>query len=124
MHFRSFNEDVFITSVSTEAVLEIHHGDELVTRQQLSGRWVNEGNVLTWGIVGGVPCVVTATCGEGKGSGVYIHHAMNGRLMRSLPFRENVYCVCIDRSGTCVVFGTESGAWVKIFCMIRFDVLF
>ena len=79
----------------------------LVTRQQLGGHQVSFGNVFTCANVDGVPCVLAGTCGVG--SGVYIHHALSGKLIRSLPFREDVLCVCIDRSGTLVVFGTESG---------------
>ena len=88
-------------------MLEVHYGDELVTRQKLGGDLVPCGNVLACATVDGVPCVVVATWGEG--SGVYIHHALTGQLMRSLPFREDVRCVYIDRSGTLVLFGTESG---------------
>ena len=110
--FSSFSEDVYIVSVSRNAVLEIHHGNVRVTRQQLAGQEVFTGNVLARGTVDSVPCVVAATWG--KGSGLYIHHAFTGQLIRSLPFREDVWCVCIDRSGTLVVFGTKSGVWVRL----------
>ena len=109
-----FDEDVYVVSASTYAMLEIHHGDVLVTRQQLVGQGVDCGHVLAFGSVDGIPCVVAATYGEG--SGVYIHHALTGELMRSLPFRDDVRCVCIDRSGTKVVFGTQSGVWVRVTC--------
>ena len=92
-------------------MLEIHHGDVLVARQQLAGQWAFCGNVLACGSVDGVPCVVVSTLGED--GGVYIHHAFSGQLMRSLPFREDVRCVCIDRSGTLVAFGTDSGVRSK-----------
>ena len=112
---RSFDEDVFIASVSDDAVLEIHHGDHLVTSQQLA-RYVFTGNALAFGDVDGDPCIVVAT--RGKGSGVYIHRALTGQLVRSLPFRDDVYSVCIDRSGTLVVFGTQSGLWVSMTRLI------
>ena len=96
-----------MVSISKEAMLAIHHGDVLVTRQKLLGAFVTCGNVLALGSVDGVPCVVAATCGEG--SGVYIHHALSGEWMRSLSFREDVICVSINGSGTLVVFGTRSG---------------
>ena len=93
-------------------MLEIHHGDVLVTIRQLGGQQVARGNVLVSGNVDGVPCVIAATHGEG--SGVYVHHAFTGELMRSLPFHERVYSICIDHSGTLVVFGTAFGAWVRL----------
>ena len=100
-------------------MLDIHHGDVLVARQQLVGEWVSCGNVLALGTVDGVPCVVVATCGKGRG--VYIHHALSGQLMRSLPFRKDVPCVCINRSGTLVVFGTESGAFeITLYSSLTF----
>ena len=111
----SYDEDVYMASVSEDGVFEIHHGDVLVTSQQLAGQRVDTGNVLTCGCVDGAPCVVVATCGEGRG--VYILHALTGELMRSLPFREGVYGVCIDRSSTLVVFGTQSGLWFPLSCI-------
>ena len=88
-------------------MLEIHRGDVLVAHQQLAGDGVYGGNVLACGTLYGVPCVVVAT--NRKGGGVYIHHAFSGQLMRSLPFRDDVRCVCVDLNGTRVVFGTRSG---------------
>ena len=99
-------------------MLKVHRGDALVARQQLAGKSVDIGHLLACGTVDGVPCVAAATCGEGQG--VYIHHALSGQLMRSLPFREGVRCVCIDRSGTLVVFGTESGVWFRVVCKIHY----
>ena len=106
-----------MTTISSGGLLEIHHDDVLVTRQQISGQFVSHGNVLICATVDGVPCVVVATWGEG--SGVYIHHALTGQLMRSLPFDDDVYCLCVDRSGLLVVFGTVSGLWFRMACTIR-----
>ena len=96
-------------------MLDIHHGDVPVTRQQL-GRRVALRNVLASGTVDGVPCVIGAT--NGDGGEVYIRHALTGELMRSLPSRENARCVCIDRSGKLVLFGTQTGVQVGVACKI------
>jgi hypothetical protein len=55
----------------------------------------------------GEPHIVIAA--YGKRSGVYLLHAMTLGEVRSLPFKRDVSCVCIDVTGTKAFFGTESG---------------
>ena len=98
-------------------MLEIHHDDTLVARKQLSVKRVFYGIALVSGIVDGVPCIIVALIGQS--SGVHIHHALNGQLLRSFSCHEDVFCVCIDRSGTWVLFGTQSGVWVRMTCMVH-----
>jgi hypothetical protein len=45
--------------------------------------------------------------GYGKGAGVYLRHAVTLGQVRSLPYKEDVYCVCIN--ATKLFFGTYSG---------------
>ena len=64
-------------------------------------------NAVTPMYLDGEPCIAIA--GYGEGSGVYIRHAITLGEVRSLPYKENVYCVCINAAGTKLYFGTESG---------------
>jgi hypothetical protein len=57
--------------------------------------------------VDGGPCIAVA--GYGKRAGVYIRHAVTLEEVRSLPFKENVYCICINATKTKFFFGTQSG---------------
>ena len=57
----------------------------------------------------GEPCI--AVGGFGEGAGVYLRHAVTLGEVRSLPYKENVYCVCINATGTKLFFGTKSG-WI------------
>ncbi len=70
----------------------------------------------------GKPCIVIV--GWCKGAGVYIRHAVTLDEVRSLLYKENVYCVCISTTGT-KVFSAPSPAdffFVKIdleVCLIH-----
>jgi hypothetical protein len=55
----------------------------------------------------GKPCIAIA--GYGKGSGVYVHHAVTLDQLRSLPYKESVYCLCVDTARAEVFFGTQLG---------------
>ncbi len=59
--------------------------------------------------VDGEPCIAIAGCG--KGAGVYLRHAVTLGEVRSLPYKEEVNCVCINASGSKLFFGTDSG-WI------------
>ncbi len=67
-------------------------------------------NAVAATYVDGEPCVAIA--GWGKGAGVYLRHAATLGEVRSLPYKEDVYCVCINATGTKLFFGTESG-WIR-----------
>ena len=67
------------------------------------------GNAVTATYVDGEPCIAIA--GFGKGAGVYIRHAVTLGEVRSLPYKEDVYCVCINATGTKLFFGIKSG-WI------------
>ena len=55
----------------------------------------------------GEPCI--AIVGWDKGAGVYIRHAVTLGVVRSLPYKEDVYCVCFNATKTNLFFGTLSG---------------
>ncbi len=59
--------------------------------------------------VDGEPCIGIA--GWGKGAGVYLRHAVNLYEVRSLPYKEDVFCLCFNAIGTKLFFGTGSG-WI------------
>jgi hypothetical protein len=73
---------------------------------QLPIKIVNRNAVVAM-YVDGEPCIAIA--GYGKGAGVYLRHAVTLGEVRSLPYREDVYCVCINATGTKLFFGTHSG---------------
>jgi hypothetical protein len=57
------------------------------------------------------PCIAIA--GRGEGAGVYIRHAVTLCEMSSLPYHEDVHCLCLNDTGTKIFFGTESGGFVN-----------
>ncbi len=60
-------------------------------------------NAVAAMVIDGDPCIVIA--------GVYLQHALTLGEVRSLLYRENVYCVCVNATGTKLFFGTKSG-WI------------
>jgi hypothetical protein len=71
---------------------------------QLPMQWVGDV-VATY--LEGEPCILLA--GWGKGAGVYLLHAVTLCEVRSLPHKEDVWCVCVNATGTKLYFGTDSG---------------
>ena len=67
------------------------------------------GNAVVSTYLDGEPCIAFA--GVGKGAGIYIWHAVTLGEVRSLPYKKDVNCVCINTTGTKLFFGTESG-WI------------
>ncbi len=59
--------------------------------------------------VDGEPCIAIAC--RVKKAGVYFWHAVTLGEVRSLPYKEGVWCVCVNATGTKIFFGTESG-WI------------
>ncbi len=55
-------------------------------------------NAVAATYVDGEPCIAVA--GFGEGAGVYLQHAVTLGEVRSLAYKENVYCVCINAAGT------------------------
>ncbi len=57
------------------------------------------------------PCIAIA--GYGERAGVHLRHAVTLGVVKSLMYKEDVYCVCVNTTGTKIFFGTESGCnWV------------
>jgi hypothetical protein len=65
-------------------------------------------NAVAATYMNGEPCMAIA--GFDEGAGVYLRHAVTLGEVRSLPYKENVYCVCINATGTKLFFGTKSGS--------------
>ena len=55
----------------------------------------------------GEPCFAIARCGDR--AGIYLWYAVTLVEVRSLPYKEDVFYVCINASGTKLFFGTQSG---------------
>ncbi len=66
-------------------------------------------NAVAATYIDGEPCI--AIVGQGKRAGVYLRHAVTLGEVRSLPYKEDVWCVCINATGTKLFFGTQSG-WI------------
>ena len=64
-------------------------------------------NAVAATYVDGEPCIAITAWGEG--SGVYLRHAVTLGEVRSLPYKEDVCCLCINATGTKLFFGTNSG---------------
>ncbi len=75
---------------------------------QLPMEWITH-NAVAAAYIDGEPCIAIAGCGQG--AGVYLRHAVTLGEVRSLPYKEDVYCVCINATGTKLFFGTHSG-WI------------
>ncbi len=75
-------------------------------------------NAVAATYVHGEPCIAIAGCGNG--AGVYVRHAVTLGEMISLPYKEDVLCVCINSTVTKLFFGTVSG-WIR-FVSIGFEV--
>ena len=58
----------------------------------------------------GEPCIAIA--GHGKSSGAYIWHAVTLHEVKSLPYKEDVFCVCANVTGTKLFFGSRSGRFL------------
>ncbi len=73
---------------------------------QLPMQRVN-ANAVFVAYVDGEPCLAIAAWGTG--AGIYLRHVVTLCEVRSLPYKEDVWCVCVNAAGTKVFFGTKSG---------------
>ncbi len=76
-------------------------------------------NAVVATYVDGEPCIAVA--GFGEGAGVYLRHAATLSEVRSLPYTEDVYCVCINATGTKMFFGTHTGWIVERILLLKCD---
>jgi hypothetical protein len=114
----SFDRASFIATVNFKGQYSVFHDHEIIhSNVQLPTENIFF-NAVAATYVGGEPWVAIA--GFGKGSGVYLRHAVTLGEVRSLPYNESVYCVCFNATGTKLFFGTKSG-WICLVC-IRFEV--
>ncbi len=105
----SFDRFAFVATVDPNGRGSVFRDQEVIhSHVQFPMQFVSR-NAAASACVDGEPCIAIA--GWGKGAGVYIRHAVNLDEVRSLPYREHVYCVCINATGTKLFFGTRSG-WI------------
>jgi hypothetical protein len=105
----SFDCNSFVTTVDRKGRGSVFRDQELIhSNIQLPMAVVDSGAVAPT-FLDGEPCIAIA--GWGKGAGVYIRHAVTLAELRSLPYKEDVHCLCIDITGTKLFFGTKSG-WI------------
>ncbi len=103
-----FDRDTFIVTVNNKGQVSVFRDQEVIhSNVQMPMEGVNNNAVVSM-YVDGEPCI--AIVGWGKGAGVYLRHALTLGEVRSLPYKENVWCVCTNTIGTKLFFGTESGS--------------
>jgi hypothetical protein len=103
----SFDRDAFITAVNRDGLCSVFRDQEVIhSKVQLQMETVYN-NAVAATYVDGEPCIAIAGCG--KGAGVYLRYAVTLGEVRSLPYKEDVLCVCINAMGTKLFFGTNSG---------------
>jgi hypothetical protein len=106
-HRCSFGRDAFIATVNSNGQCSVFRDQEVIhSNVQLPMEEVHLNGVAA-AYVDGEPCIAISDWGEG--SGVYLRHAVTLGEVRSLPYKEDVYCVCINATGTKLFFGTELG---------------
>ncbi len=99
--------DAFTITVSDMGQVSVCHDQEVVhSNVHLPMQYVYL-NAVTTIFVDGEPCIAVA--GWGEGAGVYLRHAVTLGEVRSLQYKEDVYCVCINATGTKLFFGAQSG---------------
>ena len=106
-YLNRFDRNTFIVTVNSLGQASVFRDQEAIhSNVQLQMQWVNR-NAVAATFLDGEPCIAIA--GSGKGAGVYLRHAVTLAEVRSLPYKEDVYCVCIHATGTKLFFGTKSG---------------
>ncbi len=104
----SLDPGMFITTINAHGQVSVLSDQEVILSDiQLPMSSVNY-NAAQATYVDGEPCIVVA--GYNEGAGVYLRQALTLCEVKSLPYKENVYCVCINATGIKVFFGTESGS--------------
>jgi hypothetical protein len=101
--------DPFTVVVNRENQCSVFRDQEVIhANVQLPMDRVNF-NAVTATYVDGEPCIAMAVWG--KEAGVYLRHAVTLGDEKSLPYKEDVWCVCINATGTNLFFGTKSGSF-------------
>jgi hypothetical protein len=102
-----FDHDIFVTTVNVDGRASVFRDQEVIhSNEQLPMEKVTRGAVGP-AFSDGEPCIAVA--GFGKGAGVYLRHAVTLGEVRSLPYKDDVLCVCVNATGNKLFFGTESG---------------
>ena len=99
--------NTFIITVDQNGQCSVFRDQEVIhsnVQLPMQGVWQNAVAAI---YVDGELCIAIA--GYGKGAGVYLRHAVTLGEVRSLPYKEDVRCICINATGTKLFFGTQSG---------------
>ncbi len=103
----SFDSSTFVDTVNVFGQICVFRDqEEIHSNVQLPMQEV-ECNAVAAMYLDGEPCIAVA--GYFNGAGVYIRHAVTLREVRSLPYKEHVFCVCVHVTGIKLFFGTKSG---------------
>ncbi len=106
-YLNSFDRDTFITTVNVVGLASVFRDQEVIhSNVQLPMERAFYNSVAATHIDGEM-CI--AIPGWSKGAGIYIRHAVTLSEVRTLPYKENVYCVFINATRTKLFFGTQSG---------------
>ncbi len=104
-----FDRDTLIVTVNQKGQCSLFRDQEMIhSNVQLPMQNVPRYAVAAT-YLNDEPCIAIA--GYGKGAGVYLLHAVTLGEVRSLPYKEDVWCIFINASGTKLFFGTNSG-WI------------
>ncbi len=98
---------IFVTTVNRDGQGSVFRDQEFIhSNVELTMHGVNRNGVAAT-YIDGEPCFAIA--GFGKGDGICLRHYATLCEVRSLPYKEHVYCVCVNATGTKLFFGTVSG---------------
>ncbi len=103
----SLDPSTFITTVNRTGQASVFRGQEVVLLNVQLPMEKIRCNAVIATYVDGEPCIAIAA--GSKGAGVYLRHAVTLGEVRSLPYKKDVWCVCVNSTGTKLFFGTSSG---------------
>jgi hypothetical protein len=99
--------DPFVVTVNQMGQVSVFRDQEVIHCKIQLPMMVFYENALAVTCMDSEPYIAFA--GSGRRAGVYLRHAVTLGEVRSLPYKEDVNCVCIKATGTKLFFGTQSG---------------
>ncbi len=103
----TLDHDEFIAIFDGFGQVSVFRNQEVVHSNVQLPKEMVPSNAVVATYIDGVPCIVIA--GHGKGAGVYLRHGITMCELKSLPYKESVYCICINTTRTKLLFGAQSG---------------
>ena len=105
----SFTRDTLVVTVSFDAQCSVFRDQEVIHSNVQLPMEDKYFNAVAAAYVDGEPCIVIP--GHEESAGVCFRHAVTLGEVKSLPYKEDVHCVCMGATGTKLFFGTHSG-WI------------